>query len=193
MSNLYLVTLRWTWGAYPARTILCYETPSELDSVQRVGLVDGIADAIDAVKGNLSDALSISNMRVRRVDVNGFPSVTVPITAGTIAGTDTAQSMPTNVSALLSKYAETQRPNRGRIYMPGMTEATVNGNSLTGGVVTNLQTFCNAIRTVEYDTGLDADMVIPRWSLGNDYVGSWNTVQTLTAESLLATQRKRLR
>lgn len=64
-----------------------------------------------------------------------FYSVEVPFTAGVLNGGHTADALPSQAALLVSTQIVAPPPNRGRVYISGMTEAdTLNGQFIQGAL-----------------------------------------------------------
>lgn len=109
----------------------------------------------------------------------------------TSSGLDTDDASPSNVSWLIRKVtAGGGRPNRGRMYMPGLAEGEVDGAGLINPAkVTVIQTGIDSF-AADLATGLLEPVVLHS-------AGSPVTIPTVITELLVdgraATQRRRLR
>ncbi len=122
----------------------------------------------------------------------GEPQVVVEVNP--IQATGSANPLPQNCAALFHKRSNvTGRRNRGRLYLPGLSEGAVDpAGRLNSGEVTAYgglaNDWLNAVRLTESI----ADMVI----LHSDGISSApapTVVSSITVDPVIATQRRRLR
>lgn len=160
------------------------------------------------LRPRLSDAFTLRN--VSWVDLDEADGTTGVATAGSSislpqAGSLSSNRMAGNVAILVRKATTSARGQRaGRMYIGGITEDqtdTVNGNNLAAAWVTNWTSSLNSFKSnIEQEDALDAfqsNMVVvhitSRDSDGNPATGDATDVSALQVQSLLATQRRRLR
>lgn len=131
----------------------------------------------------------------------GSGSITLPAT-----GTATEPPLPTNVSVLVRKTIEGTRGRRnGRLYWAGGNEAFTDDatpNQVASGALAILnpawQSFLTSTNNVDtFGTAFSSEMVVvhvtARDTDGNPTAGDSSPVTSLSIDSLLATQRRRLR
>lgn len=133
----------------------------------------------------ISSSVEVPEVRVKNgPDVNGPSAVDDTGIVGSIGG----QAAPPNVSLLVHKLtAVGGRQGRGRLYMPGIAEASLEaGGGVEAALLADAQTFFSAFRT-----GM-AFLNRPLALLHAD-ASEPNEVTTLTVDARFATQRRRMR
>ena len=136
--------------------------------------------------GSFHDELS-NQYEVKEYQIQSDTSdITIPVlTAGSLTSSDLE---PPSVCALVKKETGLRgRHNRGRMYWPGvLAESHVdNAGGITSARVASLQTCADAMLTAL--AADDAQMSVL------DGLGDAVPVTTLTAESIVASQRRRIR
>jgi len=150
-------------------------------------------DVLDAwiaggMSGFYTSSITLTAIRVKYgpVDLGPF----VEILAG-VGGVLTGDSMPANTASLVRKVtAAGGRPNRGRMFIPGVSEGSVSGNNRWIGAQQvarqgNLDDFFDALVSADAFPVVFHDESSP--------VSTPTTITSLQLDSLLATQRRRMR
>jgi len=194
MAGLWQVTLNQTMGSVVMANVLDYATSGDPTTSDIQALVDAIRAAYVAnIQAILSNTWTLESADVRQVNITNQPTVAYSFTSGALSGSSAADPFPSNTSALISKAADTVKPNRGRMYVGGITENGAAGNVLVPTNVGLLQDFADDLLDIEAPAGFFWDLAIGRWSATGLLKDSWNEASTFVARSLLATQRRRLR
>lgn len=157
-----------------------------------------VADDIRAkyLSSTLAGALSVGwsyvGIELRRVDIADQPSITVPPTAGTLAGTGSGDPLPTQIAALVSGTALTAFPRRVRTYIAGNTEGQLSNGLWAPAYETRCLNFVEAIDSIAI-TGdlLDRVAVTLGGAVGHPVVTDFNSVATYSFTRVPATQRRR--
>lgn len=121
-----------------------------------------------------------------------------------VAGAQTGEPSPANVSVLVTKQTASVRGDRnGRMYVPGLPEADAGGLDLTGGALDVFADRCEAFLTnltnpVEISPAVAQPVVIHTRNIGtptapNIVYSSHTPITALVPQARLATQRRRLR
>lgn len=166
-------------------------------------LATDLNDEFDTTIGTRLDSAVAFGPVVLRVGQDGGENLVVSGT-GSGTGNQTQVSEPPNVAALIHKRtARGGRRGRGRMYLPWcLADADVDeAGVVLGATQVLLQTQCtNFLGHLTAGTGamtFAAAMVLLHSPSGDDVSspttpGDPNTVTTLTVDSLVATQRRRL-
>lgn len=180
------VTQGHTWAVVNHFQLLGASPPDPEAAAQIV--IDSFADAVmpqtsaavDLVSADYADLSSLSGI-----------SGSVTPTGGTVTGGSSGIAVPPNAAVLVTKNALGTRSQRnGRMYLVGVEEAaTTSDGALTSGAVTLWQ---NALDDWT-DALQDGDLGLVVLSKSGPSAGDVRTVTSLQVQSLLATQRRRLR
>jgi hypothetical protein len=135
------VMVRMVWQDIPCANVLWFDvtntSPAGLSAVvEQVGdiYVSGLVPVV-------SDNLEHVDTLVRVFDGGApFTQVIQPSAFPVVGGQD-AQDLPRNCAILLSTSHGGPRPNRGKVYVAGMTEANWDGDGWTSGVVAGVSAF----------------------------------------------------
>jgi len=118
-------------------------------------------------------------------------SITVPFTDGVLQGAGVGTGLPTTNALLTSLGHVGPRPNRGRVYFTGLTEATQDDSAweigTRGAFKALIDNFVDGIGPAPGP----ATMVIMRRPSAKFETYSWNFVDTVTSRLYPATQRRR--
>lgn len=148
-----------------------------------------VVDLHDAFAETILTELS-SNVTLDRTALKMGPNNVGPTFefAGPVNGGEAVQATPPNVAYLVKKATGIGgRQNRGRMYIPGATEADIdNGGNISTSQYNTIQTDVNAFLAAL--DALEAEMVILHNSSSDP-----TTVTRLDLDSRVATQRRRLR
>lgn len=123
---------------------------------------------------------------------------TVSPRAGGIAGEG---ANPGSAALTIKQTASQRGRHRGRMYVAGLTESQVAGDSIVAGSLTALQTAANAFLSAINQSGhtpvlpgggaYNSELVVVHAPPGEP--ASYSKVNALQVQALLATQRRRLR
>lgn len=176
------------------RNVVHYEKadgPADLATIQEA------VDKLDSLyKTHLRPlfhaSLTLYAYDVRRVDVGDLPTFNIIPTAGTWVGANGADSMPFQVSALVTWKANAPYPRSTRTYMFPFGE----GYNAPGGKILNtaigaLNTFAVNAKELDLATSTDWDKVAVRYAGDPRVVVEWNEVETHLVTDVWATQRSR--
>lgn len=197
---VFQVSLLQRWLAQEVRNILYYETAQESLSTAQL---QELADDIRAVHVTHWPAASRSNdwqlygIGVRRVDAEGYPGIDVGFTAGALAGTSTAENVPTQIALLVHGVSYVQKPNRVRSYWAGVTEGQIVDGIMNAAVQGFGLALAQNLDSLTID-GQAWERVSVQWAMSEDtppqrlgYVSDWNVIDTYFVTSVPATQRRR--
>jgi len=177
------------------RNVFYYETQNgEPDG-------DDWQDNVDALRTSLSGQLAtymanaweFYSIEYRKVDEIGLPSFEVFPTAGALSGGGGTDPLPTQVAMLVTVKAATTTPNKGRTYLAGFNE-----DSLDVGLFGTLE-LSEAATHIENISAMNADgpgglhRVAAQWNTSHTQVIATNDLFQLSAVAnpIPATQRRR--
>jgi len=190
INNAVRVLLRFTInGAFLGETHMDFVQASEYthNHENAQTLVEDIGAAITA--GNVNDAWG-SDVRVPLFTVHNFdnPNLADIDITSELAGVETGDPLPYNTAALVKLTTGfSGRSNRGRMYVPGYTEASSDGAAVNSTTRNNLTDLFPAINTA---VGADfVDMTLGVLSMKNE---TGHVATSITCEPSWATMRKRL-
>lgn len=179
------ITFVYTGSAVPrgAANVIGVENPTGL-SIANVAIAAG--QFIEPFMANLPDEIQVSAIRVKLGPTDSGPYSEFPVV---IPGELTSgETVAPNTAFLFSKQTDFGgRKNRGRFYLPGVTEGSINGaGDLMSSWVTDLNTASGlALASLVSN---DLPMVILHAS-----VGAPTEVTSMPVSARVATQRRRLR
>lgn len=180
------VILPMNHGASPRESVVVFGVQDNGPSSSPSSLCEEIWSTVEEHIIPLGDGSVIYGPIRCRVNYGGGP---IPgVGTSSAPGDNTIACPPSNVAVLVTKNtAEAGRKNRGRMYWPWFVEETSVSETgiIDSGYVSGHTTAFNAWQADLAIAGYD--MVI----LHND-VGTPTTVSSLTCQSLVATQRRRL-
>lgn len=191
---VYRVSLLQSLFGQQMMNVLHYDVNAALSSNDALEWADSFRDAyIDSnMTMELANDWSFVGCEFRRVDLADQPSIEVAPPSGTLSGGQSGQVLPTQVALLVSSTAFTTFPRRARMYIPGLTEASV-ADSLWGVNPRNraLQ-FAEAILEM-VGTAWSADRVAVRYADEGDgpVVVAFNRLTANSVSIVPATQRRR--
>lgn len=135
--------------------------------------------------GGQATAIALRSVLCKLGPNSTGPSASVPFGN---AGTDTSQALPGNTALLVRKNtAVGGRRGRGRMYIPGITEAeSPGGGTVLSTFVTGMQTACATF------LGHLSSASLPMVLLHSDATAP-TLVTSLTVESVFGSQRDRMR
>ncbi len=142
----------------------------------------------DQIMGRLCVSLTLERTLVKFGPIVDGPSGEF---SNFILGSQNANSVPPNVSVLVSKKGTLGgRRNAGRMFLPGYEEAKVGADgAVSAGGINELQTALNIFLGDLQVTDTIDNMVI----LHSDAAVAPTPVNSLIVQSIVATQRRRLR
>lgn len=167
--------LNWDFGGRIVKNVLVWDNGEESENFA-IRFVESLEESanINAIAGALSNSVSLSSVTV--VFNNSFPSWSVELPVTGVDGGQTGEVLPRANAILVSTQYGGVRPNRGRIYLPGVTETMSESyGQLVSTVVTSLQGYFDALVT----DGISVE------SYGNSYlrIGRRNAAGTITASN----------
>lgn len=128
--------------------------------------------------------LTVNGVQVVVTDVDQLTQAVVPLTG---TGSQSGDLLPLQAAALISwRTGLIGRANRGRSYIPGLTEGAQSGGVIEALTLNNLNVLGNAILVTW--TGLFAGQLVIRH---NTTLPSWTTVTAFILRNIMATQRRR--
>lgn len=94
----------------------------------------------------MSTDSSLTGHKCRRINNGGSPTIAVPQTAvpGTVTGTSATSA---TASLLLVPFQRTGKFYTGKVFIPGLSEAELAGNVISGGQRSAVETFAGAMET----------------------------------------------
>lgn len=202
-DDIYQVTINLEGPSTPASFSLFYE-----ESVARDGATTDtrtLADAWDATLSSalldiLSDDWKFPSLIVRKMVLN--PVAMARLDNAVQAGTVVGPSLPAN-NALLINMRQALFPPRsdGKLYIPGVAEGVTAAGVVTaaflGGAFTDFVTLLVAQLaqtsggTGRYDLGVISAKIRDAALPAKDWEGAFSIVAALTANPIIATQRRR--
>lgn len=191
---IYHVTANQTLRTQTIQNIHHYATSNPLEPAQIQELVDGMRAAYEELVDapSMSDNWSLNNAFVRRVDQPDLPSAVYSFTAGPLAGTQSGPDTGVNQwAALVSFYAPTTRPRRGRTYLGGLHGNVIGDNGfITAPNLAAMALWGDAIMTITL-TGDTAQKCAVRYTGDPPQVTTFNVFTEFVPRSNPAVQRRR--
>ena len=180
------VNLRFTGSALPngAEITFGFQNVAATTPDVVAGIIDGLWGTL--TMGSLyAGDVTLSSIRVKHGPNASGPDFELPVDWD---GTASGESSAPNTAALIKKHtALGGRKHAGRMFQPGIPEVEISAAGLLdGGVATSMQSDWQA-----FLTGMDAADV-PLALLHSDATAP-DLILGLTVDSLVATQRRRLR
>ena len=179
------ITVHYTGSAVPLGAVNVFGIQNVVDK-SAAQITSNVLDAWDPFMANLPDEIQVSQISYKLGPSDDGLSFDRPVTLpGELTS---AQGASPNVAFLLKKgTALGGRRNRGRLYLPGVTEGAVDqGGFLTGSWAADLSVAGASV--LSQLGGDDIPMVVL-----HDGPGTPTQVQTLLCDARVATQRNRLR
>lgn len=187
-----IVTLKQVYGGQSIENVLCFnnvvDVPTELQA-----LADEIRVSLGPLASNvMSNAWSCTGVKFSFLSSNAvLYSVDYSFTLGDIQGQIGTDRLAPTIAMLVSLGYVGPKPNRGRIYLSGMTEAAYNSGAFTAAARAEAEALVN-----NWATGLTTAFnthylrilrrVSPKFP---NFVS--NQVQTVVARQNEANQRRR--
>ena len=193
--GIYMMTVKQRLLLQECRNIFYYETQNgEPDSADWQDNCDALRSSLSGQLAiHMANAWSFYSIEYRRVDLVGLPSFEVFPTAGALVGGGGTDPLPTQVAMLVTVKAATQTPNKGRTYLPGFNE-----DSLDVGLFGTLELSQAAVH-IEQISAMNAGgpaglhRVAAQWNSTHTQVIATNDLFLLSAVAnpIPATQRRR--
>lgn len=175
------------------RNVFYYETAHEsLSAAQLQEVADDIRALYVAQIGaaNISNDWALYGVSIRRVDVAGIPGIDVGFTSGTLSGTATNESLPSQIAMLAHGVSYVAKPNRVRSYLAGLVENHLVDGYWAAAAMTQRLNLINALDTLTID-GVSWERVAAQWNTAHTLVDDWNQIATYFISDVPATQRRR--
>lgn len=147
---------------------------------------------IDELAVGLTSELLLTDVKVTDLSTQFAPSITYPVSPPE-AGDILTDSVPNNVAVVVSFRTDARgRSFRGRNYVPGLPESSVNGSTLIDTIDTFFVNAYTALGDVE-TTNSCVHVVVSRETLGAPRVAGLATqVTSYQCDRIVRTQRRRL-
>lgn len=150
-------------------------------------LYEDIWGAATGFRSVMTNEITLTQVEVRSKIDAGDP--TVAAFSGTLLGLQGGVAVPAQVTYLVQKISGfAGRRNRGRMYIPGAPETTVN----SGGFLTGTQTGLLATAAANFFTACNTEG-LPLVILHTEPPDTATDVVLLAASNKVATQRRRVR
>lgn len=193
--TIYMVTHKMTWLLQECRNVYYYETQVGEPSVgEWQDIVDEIRGDFDSeLKPSLVPEWQFWGIDYRVVSTAGLLSFEALPTAGALVGTNTEDSVATQVAMLVSVKGTTTKPNRARTYLSGFGEANVVDSLFLPGVRANAETFIDLQSVLNAAGTNELQRVAAQWNTGHTQVIADNNIagSASVASIVPATQRRR--
>lgn len=195
--SIYQITAKGSYlTADQLRNVHHYEffgyvpTPTELQEA-----VDAIDTAYKThLRANFTLAVAMLAYDVRRVDVGDLPTVEFVATAGIWLGTLTGDSLPPQVSGLVTWKAQTPFPRSTRSYLWPMGEGVNDADGEPSpGALSDMADFADDMFSLVITAQIDADKQAVKYGGDPRLVVDSNDVDVKSIANLWATQRRRRR
>jgi len=192
MAVNFTVDFNWVWEGRGVKNVLVFSGGSESEAF---ALAFGVAVEENAAILSLVDALgaqcSLTSLLVRFNNSTPGWSVEVPITP--IPGGEGGQSLPLQNCILVSTVHAGVPPNRGRIYLPGLTEDLTAGAGVVGSAtVTQIQTAMDDIvLNGIFVEGFGSCTLLIAHRTTAGYLAAANEVSAAIVRNKVRTQRRR--
>lgn len=154
-------------------------------------VADMVYDAyFNTIRGSLSNQWQLLSITLKDVDTAGTPSIDYAPTQGIMDGGSSSSPLLTQAALLIKYSSSTPSPNRGRKYIPGMTENTLDNGRFTAAAVQDgvdlIQALQNGLSS-QFNSGL----LIARLEGNPRVLTDANGIQTITGSTNPSTQRRR--
>lgn len=191
---VYHVTANQTLRTQVIQNIHHYTTSNPLEPAQIQELVDGMRAAYEELVDvpAMTDNWSLVNAFVRRVDQPDLPSAVYTFTEGTLTGSiGNADPGVNQWAALVSFYAPTTQPRRGRTYLGGVHGDGIGDNGfINSTVLAGMALWGEAIMSITL-TGDTAQKCAVRYTGDPPQVTTFNVFTEFVPRSNPAVQRRR--
>lgn len=193
--GIYLVTWKWRWLSQEVRNTFYYETTvGEPSNSEWQDVVDEIrGDVFTQFQGWFVTECEWYGISRRRVDQLGLPTFDEVPTAGGVVGTETAESVATQVAVLASVKGSTAKPNRARSYLPGVGQVYMVNSQWGAGVVAAAKALIELQSVLNAGGTNPLQRVAAQWNSSHTQVVATNNISASLAVISLtpATQRRR--
>lgn len=181
------------WGGRACLTAYHVYIANTPEAEEVFNFAEGVIGAYDTILGNyLGNTWQIVGASSRRVDVAGYPSISIPGLSVPMVGNETAQPVSRNNAFLIRFFSNSPAPNRGWRFIPGMTELSWQGTVWNSSLVTAGETFGEAVITLSEESfASDAYLVIVSWNVGHTAVDASNRAFAGDSPAWAASQRER--
>lgn len=194
VENTVSIEMIYSFNSQVCENVLHYRKGAAWSLSEATDLCDAIKAWWSATLDSyISVDVSLTQLRVTNLETqDGFV-----LNYGTglpLPGAAAGASLPNNCCLVITKRtAKRGRSFRGRIYVPGMTETFVTGNTVTSGTVTGLVNAFNAMKAVTVGA-TTADMVVVSRFTGNAprVTGVTEAITGFTSDGTIDSQRRRL-
>lgn len=151
------------------------------------------ADFVAELQTYLSTAYSLYGIDYRLVGQSGYPSFSRSFTSGTVAGGSATDPLPTQIALLVSNKGNTTKPNKGRSYLSGWTEAAVTASLFTASYIGAAEAFIDLQSTLNAGGTNPLSRVAAQWNTAHTQVIATNSLATAVSVGSIvpATQRRR--
>lgn len=186
---IYQVTIFQRWLDQECRNIYYVETPTT-DPAEAENAVTSIYSSYLVLADSLVDTYTLYGATYRRVDVAGLPALNrsgLTVKNGLI----TADSVATQIAAVVHFRASTAKPNRSTKWIPGLPETAVVDSRLTNAYVATLEVFCDNIIGNLASLPVPVDLLAARWNSTNTVIALSNTITSSSVATIPGTQRRR--
>jgi hypothetical protein len=192
--NTAQLELNYIWDGQFCQTVLHYLKATAWDTTDLSELVQ---EAIDQWSTNFPTSMpsSLALISVRGTDLSSATGPTVVSSAGLPEpGVSGSPSLPNNCAMVVTKRTDQRgRSFRGRIYHPGLTEATVTGNTVNSASVTAILGLWSNFLTLAITADEGVLSIVSRYTNGAPRATALvTTVSTLTSDGIVDSQRRRL-
>lgn len=191
---VYQVAAQQLWREEQCINVHHYVTANPLSEAQQQELTDAMRAAYTLLDpgGQMDNNWSFTSCIIRRVDEPDLPGALYVPTAGAYVGQAAAtNTMINQACALVSWYAPTQKPRRGRTYLPGTHSVSLTD---TGVYTTSFQAlmadWADAVMAIAL-TGDTAAKAAVQWLPGAGAASLWNEYTAYVVRGNPAVQRRR--
>lgn len=194
VPNVIQAELVYTWNNETCENVLHFESAGapSIPNMQELGAYL-VAWWTTSMKPLTHNSVQLVNVKLTDLNAAFAPAIdyttTLPQT-----GTPSGDSMPNNVSLVMSKRTVFRgRSYRGRIYVVGLFEPMVAGNVVTGSHVTNLKTAWSLLNSFATTSESWTHVVVSRFEGGAPRAfGVTTPVINITSDGIVDSQRRRL-
>lgn len=148
---------------------------------------------VDHFRARLASALELVKIKVTSMDAQNAPGI--EYTSGLpLAGLSAGECLPANCAAQITFYTGLRgRAYRGRIFVPGVPEASTNGSSLGGQFHTDMQSAGDGMLEITV-LGTTYPLVVVSRQYNNTprLVAAATVVTSSSAGNYIVSQRRRL-
>jgi hypothetical protein len=191
-TGFYTAALKFSGVYVPTGAAITFQGSNDTD-LSAAAIAAAIKTAVwDNVKDHLTDGVRCDSIYVRKGQ-NVGPGPSTEIAVGTAGAIATPGASPA-VSFIVKKVtASGGRRNRGRLFVPGVSEASVDGSGVVlPATLALMQTDWNDALTALATANIDM-CIAHRYEAGAPVMLSPEPVTSLVVEGLVATQRRRQR